>query len=337
MKHVHACLGLKNSGFVPDVIISHPGWGESLFLKDIWPNVRLGIYCEFFYNYFDSDIGFDPEFTTTSADDACRFRFKNLNNSLHFEIADLGISPTSWQANSFPASFNQKITTIHDGINTDIATPNKNVSLTLGDGTSLNCESEIITFVNRDLEPYRGYHIFMRALPYLLQNRPNSIILIVGGDGVSYGAKAPEGQSWKSIFIDEVRPLISDSDWSRVKFLGTLPYSQFIPLLQLSSVHIYLTYPFVLSWSLLEAMSVGCAVVASDTPPVSEVITHDTNGILIDFFDSKGLAQEVSNLLDNKDLRDRLGQNARASILTNYDLHTVCLPRQIQWIYELAK
>ena len=177
----------------------------------------------------------------------------------------------------------------------------------------------------------------MRALPYLLQNRPNSIILIVGGDGVSYGAKAPEGQSWKSIFIDEVRPLISDSDWSRVKFLGTLPYSQFIPLLQLSSVHIYLTYPFVLSWSLLEAMSVGCAVVASDTPPVSEVITHDTNGILIDFFDSKGLAQEVSNLLDNKDLRDRLGQNARASILTNYDLHTVCLPRQIQWIYELAK
>ena len=176
-------------------------------------------------------------------DDACRFRFKN-SIILHLKC-DLGISPTSWQANSFPASFNQKITTIHDGINTDIATPNKNVSLTLGDGTSLNCESEIITFVNRDLEPYRGYHIFMRALPYLLQNRPNSIILIVGGDGVSYGAKAPEGQSWKSIFIDEVRPLISDSDWSRVKFLGTLPYSQFIPLLQLSSVHIYLTYPFV--------------------------------------------------------------------------------------------
>ena len=162
-----------------------------------------------------------------------------------------------------------------------MVTPNKNSFLLLNEKIRLTSSDEVITFVNRNLEPYRGYHIFMRALPSLLKARPKAHILIVGGDGVSYGAKSPTGKSWKNIYAHEVRPYISDSDWSRVHFLGNIPYQAYLSMLNISSVHVYLTYPFVLSWSLLEAMTLGATIVASKTPPVEEVITDNVNGILV--------------------------------------------------------
>jgi glycosyltransferase involved in cell wall biosynthesis len=329
-------LQMKDDGFSPDVIVSHHGWGESLFLKDVWPQAKLAIYCEFYYHPQDADVGFDPEFPVKDEGDVCRLRLKNLNNLLHFEVADAGISPTHWQASTFPEPFRSNITVVHDGIDTEAVAPNAHVSLTLNGNIKLTQQDEVITFVNRNLEPYRGYHIFMRALPEILKRRPNARVLIVGADDVSYGARPEGDKKWKDIFASEVRPQISDADWSRVHFLGHIPYQQFIPLLQLSTVHVYLTYPFVLSWSLLEAMSVGCAIVASDTQPLREAIKHDETGRLVNFFDVSKLASEVCALLDDPEERVRLGANARAFAQTNYDLQTVCLPRQLAWVQKLV-
>lgn len=330
-----AALQLKARGFTPDVIIAHPGWGESLFLKDVWPQATLGIYCEFYYHPVGADVGFDPEFPSMDAGDVCRLRLKNVNNLLHFEIADAGISPTRWQASTFPEPFRSKIAVVHDGIDTQAVAPDPNVSLTINGNIVLTKHDEVITFVNRNLEPYRGYHIFMRSLPEILKRRPNARVLIVGGDDVSYGAQPQGGRKWKDIFANEVRPSISDADWSRVHFLGNIPYQYFIPLLQLSTVHVYHTYPFVLSWSLLEAMSAGCAIVASDTQPLHEAIKHDDTGRLVNFFDTSALAEQVCALLEQPEERARLGDNARQFAQENYDLKTVCLPRQLAWVKSL--
>lgn len=328
-------LELRSQGFTPDIIIAHPGWGESLFLKDVWPKARLGIYCEFFYHAHGADVGFDPEFPSPDPGEVCRLRLKNMNNLLHFERADAGISPTHWQASTFPEPFRKQITVVHDGIDTDAVAPNNQAELTLNSSIRLCCTDEVITFVNRNLEPYRGYHIFMRALPEILSRRPKARILIVGADDVSYGARPPEGTTWKNIFAAEVRGKISDADWSRVHFLGAIPYQHFIPLLQLSTVHIYLTYPFVLSWSLLEAMSIGCAIVASNTQPLREAIIHDNTGRLVDFFDIRGLADEICALLDNPAARRQLGEHARTFARENYDLKMSCLPRQLAWVNNI--
>ena len=335
----HAAQKMKAEGYRPDAIITHPGWGESMFVKDVWPAVKLGIYCEFYYQAQGADLDFDPEFSENDEADVCRMRLKNLNNMLHFPVADAGIAPTYWQALTFPRSFHKKISVIHDGIDTRKITPYAAANLqikTAAEILILKKSDEIITFVNRNLEPYRGFHIFMRALPNLLKRRPNARVLIVGGSGVSYGPKPKEGGSWREVLTEEVRGKISDADWSRVHFMGNIAYNHFIPLLQVSTVHLYFTYPFVLSWSLLEAMSAGCAIIASNTKPVQEVIKHDVTGRLVDFFDVPGLVNEVCTLLDDPASRARLGSEARAYAVANYDLQTICLPRQIAWINKLC-
>lgn len=330
-----AALQLAGQGFQPDVIIAHPGWGESLFLKEVWPKARLGIYCEFFYHARGADVGFDPEFPVDSAA-PCRMRMKNAHNLLHFDIAEAGLAPTQWQASTFPLPFRERIRVVHDGIDTAALAPDAGVELTLNGATRLTRADEVVTFVNRNLEPYRGYHIFMRALPALLRQRPQARVLIVGGDQVSYGARPPAGTRWKDIFAAEVRPQMSEAAWQRIHFLGNLPYDRFIALLQLSRVHVYLTYPFVLSWSLLEAMSLGCAIVASDTAPLHEAIRTGETGCLVDFFDHQALAQQVGDLLADHAACQQLGQQAREFARATYDLQTVCLPRQRQWVADLA-
>ncbi len=330
-----AALQIKQQGFTPDVIIAHHGWGESLFLKDVWSSAKLGIYCEYFYQTSGADVGFDSEFPVNDPADVCRVRLKNINNVLHLGVADGGISPTRWQAETFPANFRKNIRVVHDGIDTNVMRPNDKARLQLGKGNEATVDDEIITFVNRDLEPYRGYHIFMRSLPSLLKKRSKAQVLIVGGDGVSYGAAPPSG-TWRDIFADEVKSKISQDDWDRVHFLGRISYDKFTALLQVSSVHVYLSYPFVLSWSLLEAMSIGCTIVASDTPPVREAIQDGETGVLVDFFDSEQLASEIDRLLSDSSERLRLGGHAREWALRNYDLKQVCLPEQIRWVEQLA-
>lgn len=328
-----AALELKKQGFTPDIIIAHPGWGESLFLKDVWPQAKLALYCEYYYQAVGGDVDFDPEFSTPDVDMACRLRLKNANFDLHLLQADAGISPTHYQRSTFPKHLQDKISVIHDGIDTNRIKPNPQVTMRLN-GITLTKSDQVITFVNRNLEPMRGYHIFMRALPKILKENPKARVIIVGGDDVSYGSKPPEGTTWKQLFLNEV---CDQLDLNRVHFVGKLPYPDFIQLLQLSTVHMYLTYPFVLSWSLLEAMSAGCAIVASDTAPVREVIKHNETGLLVDFFDVKAIAEKVSYLLKNQAERQRLGETAREFVLQRYNLQSVCLSKQQEWIRSIIQ
>lgn len=333
-----AARTLKAQGFVPDVIVAHPGWGEPLFVKQVWPHARLGLYAEFFYRLDGADVGFDPEFAPVDPDaDACRLQMKNLNHLAHLAQADGALSPTRWQADTFPLEWRDRICVAHDGIDTDVLCPNPDVRFTLSsNGMELTRDDEVITFVARHLEPYRGFHVFMRALPGLLRRRPRAQVLLVGDEAVGYGAAAPAGQTWRRVFVDEIRGQVPDQDWSRVHFLNRLDRQAFTRLLQLSRVHVYLSYPFVLSWSLLEAMSVGAAIVASDTAPVREVIQPDETGCLVDFFDRSALLERVVALLEDPAERDRIGQAARSWARLHYDLRRVCLPRQLAWAKSLA-
>lgn len=282
-------LDLKAKGYRPDVIVAHPGWGETLYAKDAFPNARLIHFCEYFYHVQGADVGFDPEFPP-AMDDFARVRSRNALHLLNLENCDVGITPTRWQHHLQPEAYRDKIQVIHEGINTDLLGPDPNATLTLPNGQVLKAGEPIITYVARSLEPYRGFHTFMRALPQILKEHPTCQVLIVGGDGVSYGSKPEDAPNWRIRMLRE-NPL----DRSRVHFLGSVSYDTYRKVLQVSAVHVYLTYPFVLSWSLLEAMASGCLIVGSDTAPVREVIKHRRNGHLAGFFEQQQIIEYVLN------------------------------------------
>lgn len=324
---------LRGEGFAPDVIIAHPGWGEALFLKDVWPGARLLSFLEFYYHGWGFDVGFDSEFPNDDLDQLCRVRAKNANTLLSLEASDWSVSPTQWQRSTAPAHYQGRISVIHDGIDTDAVRPDSAASITLNNHLPLTRADEVITFVNRNLEPYRGFHVFMRALPEVLSRRPRARVVIIGGDGVSYGRAPTDGRTWRQVLLAEVGGQL---DLSRVHFVGNVPYPVFLTLMQLSAVHVYLTYPFVLSWSLLEAMSAGALVIGSATPPVEEVIRDGANGLLVDFFDTTALAQRIDEALDHSDRMAMLRAAARATVVEGYDLRRICLPQHLALIERLA-
>lgn len=327
-----AGLRLKEQGYAPDLIVANPGWGESLFLKDVWPQARLLALLEFYYAARGLDYDFDPEFFREDAARAARLRTKNAHILLALEAMDRGMCPTQFQMSTLPRTYQDRISVIFDGIDTAIVCPDANAAVTI-DGQTLRAGDEVLTFVNRNLEPYRGYHVFMRALPEILRQRPNARVLIVGGDEVSYGAAAPAGKTWKQMFLDEVKDSL---DLKRVFFLGRLPYANYLKVLQVSRCHVYLTYPFVLGWSCIEAMSAGCLVVGSRTPPVEEVIEHGKSGLLVNFFDVAGLAETVVDTLSRPQHYAPLRVAAREAAIARYDLQSICLPQQIQLIERLV-
>jgi glycosyltransferase involved in cell wall biosynthesis len=322
-----AALALKSQGFVPDVIIGHPGWGETLYLKDVFPDTPLISYCEFFYRGRRSDVGFDPEFAD-SFDAVCRARVRATAHLTALEAADLGVAPTEWQKAQFPAPFLDRIEVIHEGVDTERVRPAPDVSITLSNGRTLTRADEVVTYVARNLEPYRGFHSFLRALPRLLEARPGAQVLIVGGDEVSYGRAAPEGRTWRQHLLADTG-LTSD----RVHFLGKIPYAQYVAVLQLSRVHVYLTYPFVLSWSMVEAMSAGCVVLGSDTAPVREVIEDGRNGLLVDFFDTAAIADRAAEVLARPEAFAALGAAARQTALDGFRVEEGCR----RWIAAMER
>lgn len=333
---LRAAQKLREGGFHPDVIVAHPGWGDTMFLKNVWPDARLGIYCEYYYRSVDADHDFDPEFgdLRDPLEARCRFQLRNLHQRWHFDIANAAVSPTRFQASTYPAPFRPRIDVIHDGVDTTLLKPNPAIRVKLPSGRELTREDEVITFVSRNLAPERGYHIFMRALPDILRRRPDAQVVIVGNDGQGYGAAAPGGGSWKDLFLDEVADRI---DPARVHFVGKLNYAAYVGLLQVSSLHVYLTYPFVLSWSFMEAMAIGAPMLASDTDPVREIIKDGGNGRLFPFFDAAALADRACELLADRPQRERLSAAGRETIRRDYDLQSVCLPRQLAWIDRLYR
>jgi len=316
-----AAAGLRRAGFRPDVIFAHIGWGEALFLKDVFPEARLLLYSEFFYRPRGADTGFDPEFPS-SPGSLLRLRLMNAPLLMALDAADWGIAPTRWQQRQLPDAYQARMSVIHDGIDTDLALPGKN-----------DLEEELITYVARNLEPYRGFHVLMRAIPEIQRRRPKARIAIVGGDAVSYSPRLPPGMTYRSRMLRELEGKI---DLARVSFLGRIAYNEYLALLRSSSVHVYLTYPFVLSWSLLEAMACGCLVIGSRTPPVEEVIEHGENGLLVDFFAPEKLAAEIDGALQRQGELAPLREAARRTVLERYDLKRVCLPRQHRLVEELV-
>ncbi|MFE1598265.1 glycosyltransferase family 4 protein [Methylobacterium sp. ID0610] len=328
-----AAFGLKAEGFTPDVICGHPGWGETLFLKDVWPETRLLSFVEFSYSARGADVGFDPEFPAREGEGLFPVRARNAGQFLAFEASDRLVSPTRWQASRVPAPFHDRLSVIHDGIDTDLVRPDPRARITFDrDGLTLAPGDEVVTFVNRNLEPYRGYHSFMRALPEILRRRPRARAVLVGGTDVSYGARPPAGRTWRDIFLDEVK---ADLDLSRVHFVGRVPYATYLNLLQVSAAHVYLTYPFVLSWSMLEAMAAGCVVIGSATAPVEEVIRDGENGVLVDFFSPGAIAGAVVRALAEPEAHRPLRAAARRTA-EGYDLKRICLPQHLRLIEDVA-
>lgn len=326
---VRACQTIRGKGFIPDIIVAHPGWGEALFVKDVYPGVPLLNYCEFYYGAADADIGFDEQ-EPPSLDTICRTRARNANLLLSLEACDAGLSPTHWQHSRHPEPLRQKISVIFDGIDTAVVQPNAAACFELPNGRVLTREDEVITYIARNLEPYRGFPNFMRALPRILERRPEAQVVVLGGDEVSYGRTAPDNVSWREHLLKEIA-----IDGSRVHFLGRVPYLRHVALLQVSSLHIYLTVPFVLSWSCLEALSAGCLVLASATAPVTEVIADEVNGVLFDYHSPDELADKAATLLAERHGLDNLRHLARQTVLDRYTLDK-CLPRQLRLIQTVA-
>lgn len=284
-------LDLKAKGYRPDVIVAHPGWGETLYAKEAFPNTKLIHFCEYYYQTQGADAGFDPEFPLDT-NGAASIRSRNGLHLLNLENCDAAITPTQWQHSLHPKAYQDKIQVIHEGIDTAKLGPDPEATLQLPNGKVLKAGEPILTYVARNLEPYRGFHSFMRALPKILKEHPTCQVVIVGGDGVSYGSKPKDAPNWRTKLLAE-----NPVDLDRVHFLGKVPYATYKKVLQVSAVHLYLTYPFVLSWSLLEAMASGCLIVGSDTAPVREVIRDGESGLLVDFFDSAAIVDQVLAVL----------------------------------------
>ena len=300
-------LDLKSKGYQPDIVIAHPGWGETLYVKLAFPDTKLIHYTEYYYRIEGADAGFDPEFSF-DLESAAIISSRNPLHLFNIEQCDVGITPTHWQKSLYPAAYQDKIHVIHEGVNVAQLGPDPEAFLKFSNGKELRAGDPVVTYVARNLEPYRGFHCFMRALPELLKAHPDCQVIVVGGDDISYGDRPNDAPNWREKMLRE-----NPVDLDRVHFLGKVNYDLYRFILQVSAVHVYLTYPFVLSWSVLEAMACGCLLVASDTAPVREVIRHGENGWLVDFFDAKSLVEYVLYALSNPPEAAVLRANAQRS------------------------
>lgn len=323
----------QDGGFKPDIVVGHVGWGELTFFKQVWPDVPIIGYFEYYYNLQGGLVGFDSD---EPVSDHAPFltQARNAVPLANIETVDLGQCPTLWQRDRFPTSFHDRMYVCHDGIRADRLVPNAAATLALGRlERPLTRDDEVITYVARNLEKARGFHILMRALPRILRERPNARVLIIGGNDVSYGGKTDKPGGLRAEMEKEVGHEI---DWTRLHFLGQIPYPDFQKLVQLSRCHIYLTMPFVLSWSLMESMAMQATIVASGVDPVREVITHGETGLLVDFHDPDALAQQVIDVLSDPAAFAHLGPAARVHILEHHDFLTRCLPEHLRRINDLV-
>ncbi|MBL4740156.1 MAG: glycosyltransferase family 4 protein [Sneathiella sp.] len=323
-----ACIDLKKKGFKPDLICAHSGWGPGLYVKDVFPDAKLLCYFEWYYHAFGSDADFLRD-SNLGFDDAGRIRTKNLPVLMDLAHCDWGQVPTQFQASQFPDVFKPKLSVLHDGVDTDFFKPNRKTPKKFGN-LDLTHADEILTYATRGMEPYRGFPEFMRAAALLMKKRPNLHVVVVGQDRVAYGKKLADGDSWRKRMLEELKP-----DMDRIHFTGLLPYGEYVKVLQASTVQAYLTVPFVLSWSLIESLSCGALVVASDTAPVKEVITDTENGFLADFFDHEAFAEKIAYVLDNHKDLDHIREAARQTVLERY-AHKKLLPKQLRLIRDIA-
>ncbi|OYU48741.1 MAG: glycosyl transferase family 1 [Rhizobiales bacterium PAR1] len=322
---------LKMRGYIPRLIYVHPGWGEALPLRVLFPDAIICCYAEFYYAPSGTDVGFDREFQQFGVDGEARVVMRNAATLLALADADFAIAPTAWQRSVFPREFRSKIHVVHDGLDCSKLAPKTPTGNLRFGHVTLGPDAEIVTFVARNLEPYRGFHIFMRSLPAILRARPNAHVCIAGGDKVSYGNAPTHHPHWRAAMLEELGDTL---DRNRVHFLGSLPYDDYLALLTHSRAHVYLTYPFVLSWSMLEAMAMECLIIGSDTAPVQEVIRNGKNGLLVPFFDPHALAEVVIGALEKPQRYKRHRQEARKTVVSHYNFDTTSWPKHLQMIED---
>lgn len=319
-------MALKNQGFKPDIIYGHT-WGQTMYMKDIFPDVPLLCYFEWFYNAKGGDVGFDGK--QSSVDELAKLRTKNSHLLIDLYSCDGGICPTKFQAMQFPKEFQHKIKVLHDGIDTDFCSPKEDTKFVIEDkNLVLTKNDEVVTYATRGMEEYRGFPQFMEAISILMKKRPNMQVVIGGEDRVCYGPQIL-GTTYKKRMLEKL-----DLDLSRIHFVGSLPFNKYVDLLRISSAHVYATYPFVCSWSLLDSMACACPIVASNTEPVTEFMTDNKTGVLFDFFNIKQEVEQIEYALENKDKMAEYGRNARQVILDNYQLKEL-LTKHIEYINSL--
>ena len=321
-----AATQLRQKGYRPDLIVSHIGWGESLFMRDIFPQARIVLHCEYFFRAQGGDVGFDPIYGEITLDAIARTRMLNTGQLVQLEAADWGMAPTLWQRSRYPDWVQAKMSVIHEGVDTIAINPDGPAGFTLPDGRSFRRGDPLVTYTARHLEAYRGFHHFMEALVTLQKLRPDAHAVVVGGSRGAYGGPPPGGGTWREWVLKKVDGRL---DLSRVHFFDWLRHDQLHTLFRVSAAHVYLTFPFVLSWSVLEAMACGAAVLGSATTPVQEVIADGVNGRLVDFFDSDAIAHALSDMLANPAALVPLRAAARASVVEHYDLQSRCLPQLV--------
>ena len=323
-----ACLTLREEGFVPDLVVGHPGWGETMFVREVLPRAAFLAYCEMYYRADGQDTGYIPE-TAIDLDGRCRIRAWNADLLTSLDIMDRGLSPTCWQRDQHPEAFRGKIAVIHEGVDLQEVAPNPAASFAVPNGPTFRPGDELVTYVARDLEPVRGFALLMRALPDLLRQRPRAHIVICGSDGVSYGRPAPGQATWREHLSREC-PV----DPARVHFVGKLPRPDYLGLLQVSALHLYLSVPFVLSWSCVEALATGCLVLGSDVAPVREAIEDGANGFLVDARQTDRFVARASELLAARAGLAAIRQAARDRAAATFDMRQ-CLAAQTSLIGEL--
>lgn len=324
-----AAVELGKSGFFPDLVIAHMGPAVGLLMRDIFPGAKILGYCEFITRWTGNTVNFDPEFPSP-IEDAIAAKLISAAQVLSLEIADWFVAPTQWQKLQFPAAYRSMISVIHDGVPTDAIAPDPRATFTVANtGITVSPADEVVTFTSRSLEPMRGFHTFMRALPEIQRRRPGAHIIIAGKNAPTYSRELPEGQTYRGLML---RELDGRLDTSRVHFVGKLPRDQYLRLLQVSTAHVHLVVPFTLSYSCTDAMAAGCLVIGSRTPPIQEVISDRRNGFLVDFFAPDQLAEAVVEALrDREDLRP-LREAARRTVIERFDLTRVCLPQYMRLI-----
>lgn len=320
--------GIKKQGIKPDIIVGH-SWGTSLFIKEVFPEVPFICYVEWFNKMENSTVDFGDNKPTI--DEKAMLKCNNTRVLADLCNCDGAITPTNWQKAQFPKEFQDKIKVIYDGVDTHLCKPDPSASFTIKDSNlTLTVKDEVITYATRGLEPMRGFPQFMEAVEKLLIKRPNAHFVIAGNDAVTYGKKLEKG-TYKELMLNKLK-----IDMNRVHFVDKLPYEEYLKLLQISSVHVYLTYPFILSWSFIDAMSTGCCIVGSKTPPVMEFMEDDKNGLLVDFFNVGELVEKVQYALDNEEKMQEIRSNARQTIIDKYSLE-VCLSEQIMYVFSFLK
>ena len=311
---VRMARALKARGVDPQVIVGHPGWGETVLLDDVFPDARTILYPEFFYHGRGLDIDFDPEFFEADEEAILLGKAKNAVMSLALTDADAIVAPTEFQASTLPAIFQPRLRIIHEGVDVEAIRPAPAEPFVLPDGRVIAPGTPVITHINNNLEPLRGLHIFARALPRLLAEVPDAQVLIFGRDVVRpYGGSAPNGKTWRETCFEGLA-----IDAGRVHFLGKTEHDQMLAGLRLSTAHVYYTYPFVLSWSLVEAMASGSYIIGSDTPPVRDAIQDGVNGRLLPFFDVDALSEAMIEACRNPEASAGLRAAARATAVARF-------------------